>query len=455
MNPKTKEATEMGIGKMSVETRSKILGMALNPVREFVSADLVKQSCARANYEWRACLWNPLLTLLACIRKEQDGSSARQVEDWVATFAPLESSTSRDGKDFCAARSRLAFAVFYDVMQQVGRRATAQAGQYYRSLPVYIVDGTTLRTPNTTKNDTAFGRSRNKIRLSRTPIVRLLVLVCAGCGAVLASATGAYRTSELELFVKLLAGIPTSTLILADRGFCSFLLVGRIQYRGSYVLTRYHATRRGQKKKSFGRHEWLEEWDRPFAAQAAHPEFLLGLPETIQVRVITREIKRPGYRVWTLKIATTLLDRHTYLADELVNLYLQRWDVELDLRALKTDAYMSRLTTKTPDLIGKEICSILLTHNCIVAVMSQSGAPVRSLSHTRARELLNTYSDRMAAAPTRDLPRLYAEMLLLIAQTVLEQRERPPEPRSIIQRPSPYPVLMTSRNEWRRAHRVA
>ena len=43
----------------------------------------------------------------------------------------------------------------------------------------------------------------------------------------------------------------------------------------------------------------------------------------------------------------------------------------------------------------------------------------------------------------------------LNASAKLDLRERPPQPRSVAQRPSPYPVLMMSRDAWRRAHVVA
>lgn len=441
----------MGIGKVPAHTRAKIWDSALNPVRKLVTSELVNEACKAANYTWRMGLWTPLLTVLACIRKQQTGASARQIEDWIATLGPCKAS-SRDGKDFCNARGRLPFDVFKNVLQQVGRCVARQAGQSYRSLPVCIVDGTTLRTPNTGRNDDAFGRSENKIRSSRSPIARLLILVCAGCGAVLAASIGGYRTSELELLMKLLSDIPSGTLILADRGFCSYVIFGKIQKSGSHLLTRYNATRRSRKKKSWGRREWLEEWKLPCLSHAAHPDLLLELPTTMQIRVITCVFEKRGYRNWSFKIATTLLDRHAYPADELISLYLQRWNIELDLRTLKAEASMAQLTTKSPDLIRKEIYSILLAHNCTVGIMGESGVEVRRLSPTRARELITIFSERMVEAPTINIPRLYQDLLRLIAQATLDQRERLPQPRSIVQRPSPYPLLMTSREEWRRTH---
>jgi len=185
----------LDIGKSATETRSKILHHALNPVREIITDAVVAQACARAGYVGRECLWSPLLTLVACVWQEMNDASARRVEDWIATLQGAADPACRDGKDFCNARDRLLPQIFRDVMQHAGQVATRQAGQRYKSLPLWIVDGTTQRTPNTKENEAEFGRSKNKIRSSRSPILRLLILVCAGTGAVLAVATGGYRTS--------------------------------------------------------------------------------------------------------------------------------------------------------------------------------------------------------------------------------------------------------------------
>ena len=172
------------------------------------------------------------------------------------------------------------------------------------------------------------------------------------------------------------------------------------------------------------------------------------------MRVITARIERRGYRTWTLRIATTLTDS-TFGADELIDTYLQRWDVELDLRTLKSGYGMALLSGKRPDIVLKEIHSIVLAHNCVLALMGWSGAAPRRLSHIRARALIRIFSERMAAAATIHLPRLNAQLLQMISQSALAQQERPPQPRAIIQRPSTYPVLMISRKQWRKDYDAA
>jgi hypothetical protein len=392
------------------------------------------------------------MTVLACIWKQlQAAAPARQVEDWVASLATGYAGRN-DGSDFCAARRRLPVFIYLDLLRAVGACASAQAGFFFKGLPVWIADGTTLRTPNTPQNDGAFGRSSNQTRRSRSPILRLVVIVCAGCGAVLNTAAGSFCTSEWELFLIALSGLPRGGLFVADRAYASFLMFALMQQRGSHIVTRHNSRRCGRRLKQLGCGDEIHEWRRPKPSQVTRPDLLAGCPETILVRVITQRIERRGYRTWELQLATSLLDPHAYPAEELAALYLRRWDVELDLRVMKTHYGMARLTGKTPNTIYKEIYSILLACNCVFAVMSESGEPVRTLSHTRARTLILIIAERMAGAMAHQLPALYRQLLILIANAQLELQERPPQPRAIVQRPSTYPVLMMSREDWQRAH---
>ncbi len=130
----------------------------------------------------------------------------------------------------------------------------------------------------------------------------------------------------------------------------------------------------------------MRDWRRPSPSQTVFAQLLEHLPETMEVRVIERAIRRAGYRTWTLRIATSLLDPVLYPADELVEFYLRRWRIETTLRTLKTHGHMARLTGKTPDIARKEIHCAVLAHNCVCALMVQSGeAPEPAEPQTRAR----------------------------------------------------------------------
>ena len=61
---------------------------------------------------------------------------------------------------------------------------------------------------------------------------------------------------------------------------------------------------------------------------------------------------RPGFRTKTIILATTLLDATCYPCEALAELYLQRWDMELWLRHIKTTLGMEMLRTKTPTRVA-------------------------------------------------------------------------------------------------------
>ncbi len=71
-------------------------------------------------------------------------------------------------------------------------------------------------------------------------------------------------------------------------------------------------------------------------------------------------------------IATTLLDAEVYTADSIAMLYRQRWQVELDLRSLKTHMQMDRLRCKTPSMVRKEIYCHMLAYNVVRSTIVES-----------------------------------------------------------------------------------
>ena len=109
----------------------------------------------------------------------------------------------------------------------------------------------------------------------------------------------------------------------------------------------------------------LVQWKKPSRNKASSysQEELEKLPETLLIRQIKVTIDKPGYRVSSFHIATTLLDAEKYPASEIADLYYQRWDVELFFRDIKTTMGMDILRCKTPDMVRKEIMMHFIVYN--------------------------------------------------------------------------------------------
>jgi hypothetical protein len=53
------------------------------------------------------------------------------------------------------------------------------------------------------------------------------------------------------------------------------------------------------------------------------------------VRELRYTIDQPGFRAHEIVLVTTMLDHVLYTKEDLADLYLRRWSVELDLRSIK------------------------------------------------------------------------------------------------------------------------
>ncbi len=446
------------IDSFSDEPKAKILAGAMQPVFAFLPKALIEAWCRECNHKWRERILGPVVTLLCCLRKQlAPGTSARDIEDWVASFLEVDDADQRDGHDFCDSRSRLPEVIFQRACAHVASVASEGAALTLGGFRVLIVDGTTHRAPRTKPNIEEFGRGSSGQGLSVLPIVRLVSLICAGCGAVATQVMGAYRDSELKLFYSMLSDLPKAGLFIGDSGFNSFLTLWQVQQYGCHAVCMADPNRRRDRVRQLGYRDELHCWRRPSKYISAFPELVDKAPKEMLVRLIKRTVRRRGYQPWILEICTTLLDPQKYKADELVALYLRRWNAELDYRGLKQYLNLRRLTAKTPEIVQKEILSGILAYNIVRATASaaRAGHQVLEVSFERTRTLLVEYCARMSAAPTTILPLLFGQLLKLVRQAKIISQIRPPEPRAIIQHPTCYPFHKVSRQVWRRQNYAA
>ena len=96
------------------------------------------------------------------------------------------------------------------------------------------------------------------------------------------------------------------------------------------------------------------------------------IPETLTLRQIMIAVQEPGFRVERIVVVCTLLDERQYTAEELAQLYRARWNIELDIRALKQSLGMEPLRTKTPEMIRQELWAHWLAYNLIRKVIAQA-----------------------------------------------------------------------------------
>ena len=215
------------------------------------------------------------------------------------------------------------------------------------------------------------------------------------------------------------------------------------------VLFEQHGSRASDFRQGqrLGVRDHLIRWIKP----RTRPEWLtLEQYQAAPKSILVREVKVGG-RV----LVTTLLDPHRVPKGELDTLYAQRWNVELDLRNIKTTMGMEALSCQTPDMVEKELWVYLLAYNLIRLLMAQ--AACQSDLHPRDISFKHTvqlWTQWMSQAPTHRVGLPDQPLFELIGQHRVGTRPGRIEPRARKRRPKPYPWLKVPREQAQRQLRA-
>jgi hypothetical protein len=171
------------------------------------------------------------------------------------------------------------------------------------------------------------------------------------------------------------------------------------------------------------------------------------------IRELRVKVQRVGFRVEEVVLATTLLDEHKYTKEEVADLYLKRWNIELDLRSIKAVMKMDVLRCETPAMVEKEVWMHLLAYNLIRKLMTQAaaahGKEPRDLSFKGALQALGAFREPLQWTRGQCRVLLWDALLQVIASYAVGDRPNRVEPRAIKRRPKPHKLLNEPRQKAR------
>ena len=390
-----------------------------------------------------------LAQALSADRSCQKAVDEAAVKRLGAGLAPCSTHTGA----YCMARARLPMEMVTTLAGYVGQWVTAHAPHAWRwrGQPVRLVDGTTLRLPDTPANQAAYPQPRSQKPGLGFPLCRMVGLVCLGSGALLNAAIGRYRGKggdEQSLLRSILDTLKRGDLLLGDAFYATYFLLCALRERGIDAVFEQHGSRqrttdfrRGQR---LGAHDHLIVLPKPLLK----PDWMSQTdydqaPQSLTVR----ELRTGGKTL----VTTFNCPKHTSKA-ALKSLYRSRWHVELDLRNIKTTLGMEQLSCQTPAMAIKEIWVYLLAYNLIRLMMAQAAL----LAHSLPRQFSFKHTVQVWIAWTQHAKgidhddKLYG-LFVLIAQQRVGNRPGRIEPRAIKRRGKPYPLL-TEPRETARAH---
>lgn len=264
--------------------------------------------------------------------------------------------------------------------------------------------------PDTLSNQKAYPQPSSQSVGCGFPIAKIGALLSIATGAAVAVVINILNTHDIKLARLLYQFLNPGDVLLGDCAFCSYADMIFIQNHNCDAVFRLSQTRKNQiergRRKPLSSFESIEVWHKPKTRpKDLSSEEFINLPRTLTVRVIKYYIPSPGYRTKYVILVTTLLDLEVYPTTEIMRLYGQRWEVELDLKHLKTTLGMDILRGKTPEMVRKEIYAYLLAYNLLWAVMWEAGIlhkvdPLR-LSIQGTRQHLDNFIPQLAFASNR------------------------------------------------------
>jgi hypothetical protein len=203
-----------------------------------------------------------------------------------------------------------------------------------------------------------------------------------------------------------------------------------------------------------GLEDHVAVWTKPARPEWMDEETYDKMPNELRVRELRITVRQPGFRVHEVVLVTTMLDAEAYPKADLAALFLQRWNIELDLRSIKDVLQMDVLRCQTPEMVAKEIWVHLLAYNLIRGVMAKAAQAhaeqPRHLSFRGALQTMAAFQDALRWAPPRVREILVETMLQAIASHHVGNRFGRVEPRANKRRPKPQRYLKEPRAEARK-----
>jgi len=344
--------------------------------------------CQEVGYRFRRRVLDPVTTIHLFVIQILNGNFA---------IARLKDFSERVFSEaaYCKARCRLPLQVLQTLLQRVGTalRPTMDDHGRWHGHRTFHVDGSSFSMPDKPALQKAFGQPGNQRPGCGFPVAHLLTLFHAGTGFLLQVLAAPLRTHDMDQVAHLHPELTAGDVLIGDRAFCSYVHFALLRARKLFGLFRAHqkliisfqpgracnGPGSGRHRKGLPSSYWLRrlgvrdqvvEYFKPKTC----PEWLSpaeydALPASLTLRELRYHVHQRGCRTKQVTLVTNLLDAHLYAAQELADLYGQRWQIETNLRHLKQTMKMDILHCETVDGVLKELTVFALVYNLVRAVM--------------------------------------------------------------------------------------
>lgn len=388
----------------------------------------------------------PFITLVAFIKQiiNSDKSCKRAVTHLLTKKAMnKEKQISSNTGSYCKARKRLLTKIVEGLVKQIGMTSIEKTPPSWKLFgrECKLVDGTMLSMADSKENREIYSQYENQKEGVGFPAMRLVVLMSLANGTVIDYAQGPHKgknTGEHSLFRQLYSSIHKDDILLADAYYPTYFCVADLHAKGvdgifRGLTQRNYDFRRG---KRLGTNDHIVRWAIPPKPSWMDQQAYDSYPKEIEVREL-----RMGKKIYV----TTLINHKNYPKKKLYAAYRMRWQVEINLRSLKTIMGMDMLVCKSPDMVRKELGIHLLAYNIIRVIMLEAcikhDTNPNKISFKGSVQLILEMETYFMVANENQKQELYLELLKEIIKNPIGKRPDRVEPRKTKRRPKLYPLM--------------
>jgi hypothetical protein len=344
-------------------------------------------------------IFTPAVTLWAFLSQFLYKGEGRSCKAAVFRTMVVLTGLSRPVSDmntsaYCRARTKLSVVVIRRLALDVARGCEEQVptAWLWHGRHVKLVDGTTVSMPDTPENQERWPQPNSQKEGLGFPLARMVIMLSMVTAMVCAMELGPYAgkgTGETALFRQLLDSLAQGDIVVADRFYCSYMMIAMVLGHGGDMVARQHQGRMHfERVRRLGKQDYLVSWSCPPRPTWMDEETYALIPKTLTLRQVCVEVNQRGYRVKSLTVVTTLTDAQEYSREAIAELYQRRWLAEVDIRAIKKTMGLDVLRCKTPAMVESELWCGFLAYNLIRQTMLQSastyGLSPRQMSFTSA-----------------------------------------------------------------------
>jgi putative transposase len=409
-----------------------------------------------AIYTTPIVLWAFLCQVLADGKLRSCAAAVARIADFLMAAGKTPPST--DTGAYCVAREKLNEKALHELLAEMARKIELLAPEpwLWRGRHAKLVDGFTATMPDTPENQAAFPQQKSQEKGLGFPIMRVCAVLSLATACLLDAAFGpcsGKETGESALLREILDAFASGDVAVFDRYHGSYMTLALLMLGGVDACARLHQRRPHDMRcgKRLGKHDRLVTWQRPSRPPWMDEATYARIPETITLRMLRFNVVVPGYRTKSITVVTTLLDPDAYPAEAVAELYGCRWNVELDIRAIKQSLNLDHLRCQTPEMIRLEFWTTLLAYNLVRKVICE--AAVKHGKLPRRISFTQTCATILAAWSTLALGLYDAAAIerLLARIASLRIRDRPGriEPRVLKRRRHRYPLMRQPRQVLR------